>query len=533
MTQAISNLIDLYFSQKTAASRDESISYLHAHETIGRLSRFYEALRNAVDLKEEHLLRRNAIERILKRLVILENRSGANIGRELLLELIRAGYLSNDTLPENRVFKFEKIINKYIKIITGIGEPLALKQKLENWILSIASVEIEEELNPQQIIQEKIIAKICFNEFLSIIKTTGATETEFKTQTYIAIFKTILKADEAILRLRLLNAHAEGIDAEDQESLNYITKNIGALYATIENEIKSKLNIKISCAIKNFAPIFWILSDVIKETSALYESKEEIFQKIDDEEYRGKIIKRICDRRYFEAKMKLARATKKSIIFLLLTKTILALILELPYGFYILKKVNRLSLGINIIFHPILLGVIAAAIKRPTEENTQKIARGIKELIGSAPKKEIFVQQKIIASRSPILNIALNIIYTIISILIFILVIMGLVKLGFNILSVILFCFFLSLVSFLGWKSRKAVGEMFVTDKKENIFSLLLDFFALPVISIGQWLVKRLPKFNMFTIIMDFLIEAPFQVIIGGLESWARFAKEKREEIEI
>ncbi len=562
MNQPIIELVNFFIGQKLAKTKDNSVSYLHTHEAISRLSRFYEALRNAVDLKEEHLIRRNAIERILKRLIIFENAGRQAMGKELLLELIRGGYLSNDALPESRVEEFEKIIGKYIQIIKGVDSASEEKQSLQNWVISVASVDIEEELNPEQLIQEKIITGIAFNELSPIVKISGVSEVESKTQLYIAILKTIIKADESLMRLRLLNAHCQGFDVLSPEAIKYLTKNIYGLSTVIEKEIQNKLNIKFSRHIKKFAPVFWLLTDFVREAVMLSsqddqaetplssaaetnkgadkprlladiaEIQKAIFLKIENEGYLNKVVGRICDRRYFEAKMRLKKATRKSIIFLLLTKTILALVLEFPYGLYILKKVNHLSLVINIVFHPILLKIIAASIKIPGPENTNSIIRGVKELLNPDLPKEIFKPQ-IISRRSPLANTTLNIVYAFISLFIFFFLIIGLIKLGFNIVSIALFCFFLSLVSFLGWRSRKSIQEMFVTSQPESFLALLLDFFALPVVNIGKWLTKKLPKFNIFTIILDFLIEAPFQVIVGGLESWAKFTKEKREELEI
>jgi len=557
MEQSVNELIKFFISQKTVKVKDGSISYIHTHEAISRLARFYEALRNAVDLKEEHLLRRNAIERILKRLIIIEDMTRENMGKEMIIELIRGGYLSNDTLPETKITEFEKIIGKYVRIIQELKEPDSLKAKLKNWLISVASVEIEEKLNPEQLFLEQILSGMAFKRLLPILKIKGVSEIEIKTQLFIAILKTIFKADEAVLRLRLLDAHIQGFSLENPESVNYLAKYIAGLSLTIEKEIKNKLNIRFGRYVKKFAPIFWVFRDYIKETVALTsleisnsennsdksqnnvkfttefeENSEKILNKIKDEEHLTKTINRICERKYFEAKARLRRTIKKSIIFLLFTKTILAFTLELPYGLYILKKINHFSLFINVVFHPLLLAVIAIMIKTPGKENTDEIIKGAKELLNPFAPADVFKPQNII-QRSSLTNFVLNFIYTSFSLLIFTFIIIGLNKIHFNIVSIALFCFFLSLVSFLGWKSRQTVQEMFVLTPKEKLPSLLLDFFALPIISIGGWLIKKMPKFNIFTIILDFIIEAPFQIIIGGLESWAKFAREKREEIEI
>src|SRR3989344_7526426 len=49
---------------------------IHVGEVLGSVSFLYEKARNAIDYKGEHLLRRNAIERILKRNYWVNSRQG-------------------------------------------------------------------------------------------------------------------------------------------------------------------------------------------------------------------------------------------------------------------------------------------------------------------------------------------------------------------------------------------------------------------------------------------------------------------------
>jgi hypothetical protein len=99
----------IYRAQSGASKADENISKLQVSEVISKMAFYYEKIRNAVHYNEEHLLRKDAIERILKRQIIIENpikfskvdmRASA---RHLLIELIRAGYLPNNSLPESRI----------------------------------------------------------------------------------------------------------------------------------------------------------------------------------------------------------------------------------------------------------------------------------------------------------------------------------------------------------------------------------------------------------------------------------------------
>ena len=81
---------------------------------------YYEKIRNSVDYEEEHLLRKNAIERILRRQIIIEGvikeSKSENIAKHLLAELIRAAYLPNNQIPESKIDEVSHVITKYIKL---------------------------------------------------------------------------------------------------------------------------------------------------------------------------------------------------------------------------------------------------------------------------------------------------------------------------------------------------------------------------------------------------------------------------------
>ena len=65
--------------------------------TVSELAVLYEKIRTAIEYREEHLLRRAAIERIIKRRLIL-NENGRGIAEYLVREILWAKYL-----PENSI----------------------------------------------------------------------------------------------------------------------------------------------------------------------------------------------------------------------------------------------------------------------------------------------------------------------------------------------------------------------------------------------------------------------------------------------
>ena len=122
---------------------------LLVHSAISRFAVFYEHLRTAIDYKEEHLLRRSAIVRILKRQFKLES-DPQQIAMQSLRELIAAKYLANDHHAEELVGVIASMVKKFLavkRIHSKIPD-------FEQWLLEILAAEIDEAVTDQK--EEKI-----------------------------------------------------------------------------------------------------------------------------------------------------------------------------------------------------------------------------------------------------------------------------------------------------------------------------------------------------------------------------------------
>src|SRR3989344_1730827 len=90
------------FEERLRKPTETEGNTLKVSEVLGGLARLYERVRTTIEYKGEHVLRRNAIERILKRRVweqgsIVENIDERKIAEFLVKELIWARYLPNDS----------------------------------------------------------------------------------------------------------------------------------------------------------------------------------------------------------------------------------------------------------------------------------------------------------------------------------------------------------------------------------------------------------------------------------------------------
>jgi hypothetical protein len=110
------------------------------------------------------------------------------------------------------------------------------------------------------------------------------------------------------------------------------------------------------------------------------------------------------------------------------------------------------------------------------------------------------------------------------------LIIWFLTKIGFNVFSILIFLFFLTLISFFAYKINHTARQLII-EEKDTATSALADFFLVPILQTGRKLSLQLEKVNVFNLILDLIIEAPLKTIFEIGEDWLVFLREKKQEI--
>ncbi|MFC1678512.1 hypothetical protein ACFLZ9_02105, partial [Patescibacteria group bacterium] len=242
-------------------------------------------------------------------------------------------------------------------------------------------------------------------------------------------------------------------------------------------------------------------------------------------------IKRICNLRYKQTRARLWRAAIRSIIYIFITKSIFAVLLEVPAMKWFGEEINPVSLAINISFPAALLFMIVLFTKVPGEDNSSKIVDGVNEIVFNEHEKKEQFQLRKPVKRGRALHTIFGILYAVTFFLSFGFVVWALDKINFSWVSIIIFLFFLAFVSFFSTRIRKNAKELRIVESKENIFTLLADFFYIPIVSAGKWMSEKFDKVNVFVFILDFIIEAPFKIFVEIAEEWTKYVKERKDEI--
>ena len=529
---------------------DDDAPKINVSAVISKVAFFYEKIRNAIDYEEDHLLRKNAIIRILKRQIVIEgvlikNNDTTEISKHLMSELIRAGYLPNDKIPETKIAEVAKMFDKYFKLrnicVTKINSEMNIKKDvnkvknlinekniLTDWILALAACEIEENLNPNKV-KQAMIANLY--DFLSH-NIQLADDMDFKSdreiQIYLSICRTYGKFDEDMLSFVLFKYYNDDWthDTLSEQDIARIAGLARGLRLEVNRQIHHPLVKQMDRITKKYALYSSIMfetiePDPVKVYNEIYTNEKTFLA----------TLKKVCAAKYKKAKSRLWRVASRSIIYIFLTKSVFVFALEIPATQWFNEPINPVSLAINVIFPALLLFIIVFCTRTPGEVNTNKIISGVKELffIGSERKAPIVLKSK--NKRNGVVNWIFNIIYTAAFFVSVYFIIKVLTMINFNWVSITIFLFFLAFVSFFSIITTSGVKDLIVIERRENIFTLLLDLFYMPIIMIGKWLSSNVSKVNVFVFVFDFIIEAPFMVVVVVAEVWTRYVKERKDNM--
>jgi hypothetical protein len=547
----------VYSEQNAKEESDQDAPVIRVSQLISRLAFVYEKVRNAVDYEEDHLLRKNAIARILHRQVVIEgvlkDTSSEALSRHLLVELIRGGYLPNNKVPESKIPEIALMLEKYIslknqisaKLVSNLNinsdiveakEHLNEKNSLVRWLLNMAACEIEETLAPNK--TKQVIVSNMFDILSSdiVLPKELPYENDLEIQIYLSIGRKFLKFDSEMLSFVLFKYYNDSwleigqngqLLAEDGEKLKKIAGNIKELHSKIEAQLVHPLAKQLDKIVRRYSLYFNVFLETIESDPT------KVYSEIQKGE-KGflNLVRKTCEKKYSKAKSRLWRAAMRSIIYIFLTKSIFVFLIEVPAIHWFDEPLNPVSLAINVAFPAILLFFIVLMTQRPQSDNTDMIVEGIKEIsfLGKEKKQPLILrpQQK----RSFFASAIFNLIYSASFLFSIYVIIKGLSFIGFNWVSITIFLFFLAFVSFFSILVSRGVKDLMIIERKENLGTFVIDLFYMPIILVGRWLSNNISRVNIFIFIFDFIIEAPFKILVEVAEDWTKYVRERRDNME-
>ncbi len=340
----------------------------------------------------------------------------------------------------------------------------------------------------------------------SKVKITKVSEEEKNAAFYVALERAYNKSDIAYLRHHLFILSYKPLSHYNKTQLDSLTANLDAIFTRIDGIIANPYSDRIRRFIKHHLPPFFILFEVLLKQGA---KSEHILK---DPKHLWVDVQQYCREKYELSQTRLRMLGIKAIV--------------------LFGEVNYVALAINSLFPPVLMFFILAFTRVPNMRNTQRIYHRIVDIINEDQSFETTISftARQTSSKRPLLIFSFTIFYALTFVATFGILVELMRLVHFNIISMGIFIFFLCVVTFFAYRIRQTSKE-YSLSQKEDFFRPFADVFFVPILSVGKILSNGLSRLNFFSVLFDFIIEAPFKLIIEVVEEWISFVRQKRDEI--
>ncbi len=478
----------------------------------GAVTAAYEQLRNAAEYAEEHTLLQRAIRRFYRRLFLVrDERQIRDSGEELAIELTLAGYIENDTVTEHTVSVISKLAASHYAAYIALNKDHAIaREQVETWTIEVLAVRIDWELNNPALAGAYV--QFVYDYYQSSPKISSLFTTkpdDFDLALYIALHRALLKSDLAVVRTGLLSRYQQTPDGLD----SFIATN-----QKIDSLFKSSTVERLYRYIDRHGAPLRVLRHVIDEQNdvATKLTKPNEFLSLCEAQI-------LTD--YQSINTRINRGILKSVAFLIITKVLIGLAIEVPYDYFMFGAIAAVPLIINLGFPPLYMILLRMTLMLPGSANTRRLIEEIDEIVYGSDAPQLRR-----ASRS--FGASFNIVYAIA----FMIVFGGSAFLlwhfaGFDLLHLSIFFLFLSGASFLGFRLSRMIREIEAVDSEQNGVTTVRDFLYMPFVIVGRFMSDKYSKVNIVALALDMLIELPLKTILRLIRQWAAFISSKKDEL--
>ncbi len=508
-------LCKLLAEAETAENIEPKTQMINVAGVGSVVSAAYEQLRNAAEYAQEHLLIQNAIRRFYVRSISFHNHStvGKTLAEELIIELTQSGYLKNNTQPVEIVSKLGHIIHGHYSNYWRLKASGVDERTARNWTLDLLSRESENILAENTV--QNIYLQFAYHHYTSILDEKSFVPKDdggmnFEVSLYIAVHRALFKSDLATVRFDMQSLYK--ISDKNINEYADFHKNIDDLFSSdITNQITQYIN-------KYGAPLR-ILRSMIKD-------EDKITEILPDSRRFDSVYSDQIRREYKYSESKLNKGLLKSIIFLLITKTLVGLAIEIPYDLLMTGAILIVPVIVNL-FTPVLyLVILRLGFKLPGSTNARAIRLYAEDMLyGDQTNKSLYPKVK--HKKYPV---GFTIAYTLSFMIVFALVIYVLMLAGFNLVNGLIFFVFLAAASFLGFRLSRIVRELELVVVRPGLISTIQELIFTPFTFLGKWISDKYQKVNIVALVLDTLIELPLKTGLRLIRQWTGFLDDMKDQ---
>lgn len=519
LSRGTKRLLERYQEWEASLQPKEIRDTITVDEVAAKVASFYEKIRGVVDWREEHLLRKMAVERVFKRRILL-NGNTAEMAEPLISELIRGGHFPNEKILTSKITEVQNLINKYAYLIET-------NKNAEHVLLSVGACEIEEVLAPP--IRERALLEFMGGDMEESLQTRQKdkgkiSEEERKLLILVGVHRALFKLDDATIVLHALERFYPAWNRPETQDLALISQSLENTLKFINGVLHHAIAEKFYQFIELRDTPYLILGDIITNHPVDFQQLLANPGTLEEE------VRTWYNIRLRKVQSSAKKAAFFSTLSVFISKMLIALAIEIPIDTYVTHEINYITIMWSIVLPPIFLLFLITTKRSTSEDNFQRVLLEVSRITYETERK-IVQEISLPTRRKGFISMILHLTYLFSFVFSFGILAKILLGFGFSILSTVVFLLFFSLVSYAGTRIRHRSQELIVGKQKEGFIFGLFDIFFLPVVQVGKWFSSQISRYNILVLILNVLIETPFQVFVEFIEQLRSFWKEKKEEI--
>jgi len=481
----------------------------------GALTAAYEQLRNAAENTEEHLLLQKAIRRFYKQLFVTrDEKLVQESGAELAIELTLAGYVRNDTLTKQQLAQMSQEAASHYHVYEVLQKRRAISSdRSTRWVLDTLAVRVEQLINSHACDNAFVDVAYAYYETIAppeSLATKKKSLEDYSAALFVGIHQALLKSNEAVVRSALLDRYQ--VVAEDIDSYVAYNKRIDTL---LETPLAEKLYRIVD---RQGAPLR-IIRRMIEDHPDLVDvlPKREVFL----EAYEQQV-----NREYANIGQRINRAIVRSVIFLIITKVLIGVAVEVPYDFWAHGGIIWGPLIINLCFPPLYMVALRLTHTLPSYANTTALVDRVDTMLYGG--RTVLMRKQLTGRKyGPVFSF----IYACLGLTVFGAVTWLLLTLNFSLVHIAIFFVFISAASFLGFRISRLIRELEIVNSASNGLTFIRDMIYLPFVIVGQWMSDKYSQLNIVGLILDMVIELPLKTVLRLIRQWGAFLDDRKDRI--
>ncbi len=537
------------FKEAVVEENRKSTNPIVVDEIASKVAKFYEVIRRVVDWKEAHLIRRTAIERMLKRrfvskiygISILHDVDPKEAAEPFVLELVRSGYFPNGKIAKEKIFEIQKVLERYLYVLSNAtiknGDDgnkskrevkASIKKKINfyNWVIETAACEIEEVLSPP--LKERALLDLmteCLYQRIKFVPDGGIPDDVKYLQSYISVHRTLFNLDAPIISYHILKYKYPDFFISDDFTSVFTEKALD-IWQGVEEDLSYKKSAEFYRIAEKYDAAYLMIWDSLEK---LEKDIKTIDEKVFDSATLLSLVETSYNERLTTLKSRLLKLAIFSTLSIFVAGGASLLIFEIPVAKFVRGYFSPIAILADIAIPTALMFILVWMIRPPSGNNIDVVKEEVLKIVYKVNEIDVYEIRlnkkirKIVSFIFALIYIAGGLASMYFIYWIFKIADVPWTSLYINTINV-------AMIVFSAMVIRQRSKELTIIEKA-NIVEFILDFFSIPLAKMGGWFSKKWKEYNIVSVFFIALIDFPFSSFVATIEGWRNFIKEKRSEI--